>query len=106
MNSTPGEKSTSPATSLHSRARDLLSIESRLNLVFGLMMSAFMAMVLSGVMTWFNSPAGQFGVLRWGRSFMLAWPIAFSLLLTVGPRIRRLAMWLVDRWVALEQSKN
>jgi hypothetical protein len=80
------------------RARDLLSIESRLNLVFGLMMSAFMACVLSGVMTWFNSPEGSFTLFRWARSFLLAWPIAFSLLLTVAPRIRRLAMRIVEYW--------
>lgn len=79
-----------------SKARDLLSVESRLNLVFGVLMSGFMAIVLSGVMTWFNSAEGQFTLLRWVRSFILAWPIAFSLLLTVGPLIRRLAMKLVD----------
>ena len=79
-----------------SKARDLLSLESRLNLVFGIMMSAFMAVVLSGVMTWFNSPEGLFTLQRWARSFILAWPIAFSLLLTVGPLIRKLAMKVVD----------
>lgn len=78
------------------KARDLLSVETRLNVLYAALMSAFMALILSAVMLLVNLGFEQFDVDRWMHSYMIAWPLAFTLVLVIGPVIRRLVMSLVQ----------
>lgn len=59
-------------------------------LVFAGFMSCFMALCMSGILTLVNLGwiDGFFG--KWLRAFLIAWPIAFPLVLLFAPLTRRL----------------
>lgn len=64
-------------------------------LAFAILMSLYMVFGMTFVITWVNTGlAGDFTV-RWSKAFMVAWPIAFLLVLAGAPRIRRLIEGLV-----------
>lgn len=59
--------------------------------VFGFVMSAILAFLMTGVITWINTGLDAGFPFVWGRAFDIAWPIALSIVLLLGPRVRRLA---------------
>lgn len=63
-------------------------------LLFAVIMSLLMAGIMSGVITAVNRDIGAGYLLAWGRSFIVAWPIAFPLILVLAPRVRAFVEYL------------
>ena len=59
--------------------------------VFALIMSAILAFLMTGVITFINTGVDAGFLLRWGRAFVIAWPIALSIVLLLGPHVRTIA---------------
>ena len=59
--------------------------------VFGFFMSAILAFLMTGVVTCINTGLDAGFLLRWGRAFVIAWPIALFVVLLLGPPIRNIA---------------
>lgn len=64
-------------------------------LVFAILMSLYMVFGMTFVITWVNTGLDGNFILRWSKAFMVAWPIAFLLVLAGAPRIRRLVESMV-----------
>lgn len=64
-------------------------------LVFAILMSLYMVSGMTFVITWVNTGLGGDFMLRWGKAFVIAWPVAFILILVGAPRFRRLVESLV-----------
>ncbi len=65
--------------------------------VFALIMSAILAFLMTGVITFINTGLDAGFLLRWGRAFVIAWPIALSIVLLLGPHVRAVAGQLCTR---------
>lgn len=59
-------------------------------LAFSALMSAFMVVVMTGMLTALNTGIDAGLPWRWFKASCLAWPIAFPLVLLIGPRIHRI----------------
>ncbi len=59
--------------------------------VFAFVMSAILALLMTGVITWINTGLDAGFPFRWGRAFVIAWPIALTIVQLLGPRDRGLA---------------
>jgi len=72
-----------------------MPFEQRAKLVNAVLMSGFMALMMSGCLSLINFGPTPKWLWGWGRSFLFAWPLAFVLSLCFGRRImllsRRLA---------------
>ena len=66
-------------------------------LVFAILMSLYMVSCMTFVITWVNTGLGSGFALRWFKAFMIAWPVAFLLVLAGAPRIRRFVESLVRK---------
>lgn len=65
--------------------------------VFSFLMSFYMVFIMTFVITWVNTGlSGNFGV-RWLNAFMVAWPVAFLLVIVGGNRIRQFVQGLVRK---------
>lgn len=64
-------------------------------LAFAILMSFYMVSGMTFVITWVNTGLGGDFLLRWGKAFLVAWPVAFLLVLAGAPRIRRLVEGMV-----------
>jgi hypothetical protein len=60
------------------------------NLAFSFLMSLQMAAIMSGIITAVNRGLGAGYFAAWAHSFVVAWPIAFPLILLLAPRARAL----------------
>ncbi len=58
--------------------------------------SFIMALIMSGVLSGYKIGFGTDWPGRWFESFLVAWPLALLLNLTVLPQVRRLAFWLAE----------
>lgn len=58
-------------------------------LTFAVLMSLYMVTGMTFVITWVNTGLGGEFYLRWAKAFVIAYPIAFALVLTGAPRIRK-----------------
>ena len=65
--------------------------------VFAVIMPAILAFLMTGVITFINTGFDMGFLLRWGRAFVIAWPIALSIVLLLGPHVRTLAERLCTR---------
>jgi len=65
--------------------------------VFGFFMSAILAFLMTGVITFINTGYHVGFLLRWGRAFVVAWPIALTIVLLLGPPVRKFAERLCAR---------
>jgi MFS family permease len=66
-------------------------------LLFPILMSCYMAFLMTGLITYINTGFdGDFG-WRWLQAFLIAWPIAGVLVLVGGQRIRHLSERLAAR---------
>lgn len=70
---------------------------NRTRFIFAVLMSLFMSVVMTFVISWVNTGWDAQFVERWGRAIRLAWPLAFVLVLTVAPGMQRLAVRLALR---------
>lgn len=55
---------------------------------FAGIMSCLMAFMMSALLTFINSGVDTGFVYCWLRGFLIAWPIAFVLVLLLAPRVR------------------
>ena len=65
--------------------------------VFAFIMSAILAFLMTGVITFLNTGIDAGFLRRWGRAFVIAWPIALTIVLLVGPHVRSMAERLCTR---------
>ncbi|MCC9624072.1 DUF2798 domain-containing protein [Thalassospira sp. MA62] len=66
-------------------------------LVFAVLMSVWMSFVMTAVVTVVNTGLDDGFVVRWGRAFISAWPIAFVVVLSSAGYVGRLASHIVSR---------
>ena len=62
-----------------------------------LVMSSFMSMALSGVFSFLEFGISWLWLQVWGQSFLIALPIAFSLDMIFGDKLRSLSDKLADK---------
>ena len=63
--------------------------------LFGLLLSAMMSLLVSGLATWRVVGLAPDFIARWAGAWLLAWPVAFPWVLLATP----LARWIVGRLV-------
>ncbi len=68
-----------------------MSYERKHLLVHSILMAGFMAFFMSGCLSVINFGFEERLLPGWGRSFLIAWPLAFVLSLLLGKRISRLS---------------
>lgn len=56
-----------------------------------LLMSMFMVSLMTAVVTLVNTGLDHGFLLRWGKAFVIAWPVAFSFIFLFARRINSLA---------------
>lgn len=61
------------------------------------LMSVLMVTLMTFVITAINTGFGAGFVLRWGKAMMVAWPIAFVIILIAGRRVQQLAVALCQK---------
>jgi hypothetical protein len=59
--------------------------------IFALIMSAILAFLMIGVISFINTGLDTGFLPRWGRAFVIAWPIALTIVLLLGPHVRTIA---------------
>jgi hypothetical protein len=64
--------------------------EKKLQLSFALIMSMFMALCMSGILTALNTGLSDGFFLRWTRAFLVAWACAFPLVMVFAPLTRKI----------------
>lgn len=67
-------------------------------LVFPVLMSIYMSLLMTGLITWVNTGLDGDYFARWWRAFYIAWPIAFLLVYFGASRIRVLSEKLTRRF--------
>ncbi|BDY06544.1 DUF2798 domain-containing protein [Ferrimonas sp. YFM] len=65
-------------------------------LITALLGSFTMGLIMSAALTTIHTGFDANWTLRWGESFLMAWPLAFLLSLTVMPRVAELAGSLIS----------
>ena len=65
--------------------------------VFAFLMSLLLATLMTGIITFINTGLDTGFTSRWGHALVIAWPIAFLIVLTIGPSVRSLADRLCTR---------
>jgi len=78
-----------------------MSYEQRTALINAVLMAGFMALMMSGCLSLINFGPTPKWLWGWGRSFLLAWPLAFVLSLCFGKRIM-----LLSRRLARQNDKE
>lgn len=61
-------------------------------LVFTALMSLSLAIIMTCWVTWLNLGFVEDFLLRWGKAFIMAWPIAALVSFFLGPRIMKISM--------------
>ncbi len=74
-----------------------MKFETKLKLVNSILMAGFMALLMSGSLSAINLGLTDRLVWNWGRSFLIAWPLAFVLSYLFGKRILTISQRLVER---------
>ena len=66
------------------------------NLLFASLMSLFMALLMSGILTVIHLGFKPNFIGRWLHAFVIAWPIAFPSILIIAPAVRKIVAKLTD----------
>ena len=64
--------------------------------IFALVMSFNTAMIVSGVITFINTPSINIFLQKWPANFMLGWPLVFISILFIAPQVNRLVDLIVE----------
>ncbi len=73
-----------------------IKISSRYRLVvFAFLMSFNTALIVSGVITFINTPSTKIFLNKWLSNFILGWPLVFLSIIFIGPMVNRLVNLLV-----------
>lgn len=61
-------------------------------LVFTALMSFSLAIIMTCWVTWLNLGFVEDFFFRWGKAFVMAWPVAATVAFVLGPRIMKISM--------------
>ncbi|QEW07922.1 DUF2798 domain-containing protein [Nitrincola iocasae] len=64
-------------------------------IVFTFMMSIYMVFIMTCLITLINTGFSDGFFLRWFHAFIVAWPVAFVLILVGAPRLQNLSAKLI-----------
>jgi hypothetical protein len=63
--------------------------------IFAFLMSFNTALIVSGVITFINTPSIKIFLDKWPSNFILGWPLVFLSIILVGPPVNKLVSLLV-----------
>ncbi|WP_020559734.1 DUF2798 domain-containing protein [Thiofilum flexile] len=66
----------------------------KVRLLFALLMSFSMALLMTFIIVALNTGFSNGFLLRWGTSFITAFPIAFGAVLVIAPQVQKLVLRL------------
>jgi len=66
------------------------------SVIFALLMSFNTALLVSGVITFINTPSTRIFLDKWPSNFILGWPLVFLSIIFISPRVTRLVNLIVD----------
>jgi hypothetical protein len=66
------------------------------SVIFALLMSLNTALIVSGVITFINTPSTRIFLDKWPSNFLLGWPLVFLSIIFISPLINRFVNLIVD----------
>ena len=72
-----------------------VSTPTRLRVIFAWLMSGLMSLLMTGWIGWINAGISPDFLARWAHAFVLAWPAAFTIVLSAAPTVQRVTQRLV-----------
>lgn len=66
------------------------------SVMFALLMSFNTALLVSGVITFINTPSTRIFFDKWPSNFLLGWPLVFLSIIFISPLINRFVNLIVD----------
>ena len=66
------------------------------SVMFALLMSLNTALIVSGVITFINTPSTKIFLGKWPSNFLLGWPLVFLSIIFISPLINRFVNLIVD----------
>jgi hypothetical protein len=73
-----------------------IKISSRYRVfVFAFLMSFNTALIVSGVITFINTPSTSIFLQQWPTNFILGWPLVFLSIIFIGPLVNQLVNMLL-----------
>ena len=66
------------------------------SVIFALIMSLNTALIVSGVITFINTPSTRIFLDKWPSNFLLGWPLVFLSKIFISPLINRFVNLIVD----------
>ena len=66
------------------------------SVMFALLMSLNTALIVSGVITFINTPSTRIFFDKWPSNFLLGWPLVFLSIIFISPLINRFVNLIVD----------
>jgi hypothetical protein len=73
-----------------------IKLSSRYRVVlFAFIMSFKTALIVSGVITFINSPSTKIFLEKWPSNFLLGWPLVFLSIIFIAPLVNKLVSLLV-----------
>lgn len=73
-----------------------IKISSRYRaVIFALLMSFNTALIVSGVITFINTPSTSVFLQKWPSNFILGWPLVFLSIIFIGPMVNQLVNMLL-----------
>ena len=63
--------------------------------LFAFLMSFNTALIVSGVITFINTPSTKIFLDKWPSNFILGWPLVFLSIIFIGPMVNQLVNILV-----------
>ena len=73
-----------------------IKISSRYRaVIFAFLMSFNTALIVSGVITFINTPSKNIFLQKWPSNFILGWPLVFLSIIFIGPLVNQLVNMLV-----------
>jgi hypothetical protein len=64
--------------------------------IFAFVMSFNTALLVSGVITFLNTPSTNIFLQKWPANFILGWPLVFISILFIAPQVNRLVDVIVE----------
>lgn len=66
------------------------------SVIFALLMSFNTALIVSGVITFINTPSTRIFLDKWPSNFILGWPLVFLSIIFISPLVNRFVNLIID----------
>ncbi len=66
------------------------------SVIFALLMSINTALIVSGVITFINTPSTRIFLDKWPSNFILGWPLVFLSIIFISPLVNRFVNLIID----------